>query len=191
MKYVMALGAALVMMVGVAGAADAPLTADTAKRFVASLPALESLGEEMEAEGKNEQLRFDTEPTVGEEFKPYSKAVMAMKTKYPSDYGRLNKAVKAHGFSAENWGAAGDRVMIAYMALKMEKENPGAAAQMQAMDPSMLDMMPPEMKAQFARAKLMMDTVAAASDEDKAAVAEVEDELDAYMDKQSAKHAAH
>ena len=55
----------------------------------------------------------------------------------------------------------------------------------------MLDMMPPEMKAQFARAKLMMDTVAAASDEDKAAVAEVEDELDAYMDKQSAKHAAH
>ena len=190
-KFMMTLGAVLVFATGPAFAGEAALTADTAKRFVASLSSVESLGKELEAEGKTDEMRFDADPKAGEEFKPYSKAVVALKAKYPSDYGRLSKAVKPHGFSAEEWGGAGDKVMIAYMALKMEKENPQAMAQMQAMDPNMLDMMPPEVKAQFEKMKVMMDTVAAASPEDKKAVAEVEDELDAYMENQSEDHSAH
>jgi len=79
-------------------------------------------------------------------------------------------------------------VMIAYLALKMEKENPGVMAQMEAIDPEMLKMMPPEMKAQMEQAKMMMATVAAASPEDKKAVAEVEGELDAYMESQASQH---
>ncbi|WP_375201953.1 hypothetical protein [Hyphococcus sp.] len=185
-KLIMALGAALVFAAGSAFAGDSALTADTAKRFVASLPSVETLAESLEAEGRVEEMRFDTEPKAGEEFKPYSKAVMALKAKYPSDYGKLSSAVKPHGFTAEEWGVAGDKVMIAYMALKMDKEDPGAMAQMEAMDPAMLEMMPPEMKAQMERVKAMMATIAAASPEDKKAVAEVEDELDAYMDEQGA-----
>ena len=184
-KFMMALGAVFFVVAGTAFAGDKALTADTAKRFVASLPSVEDLGKELEAEGKTDEMRFDTDPKAGQEFKPYSNAVKALKAKYPSDYGRLSMAVKPHWFSAEEWGAAGDKVMIAYMALKMEKESPDAMAQMQAMDPAMLDMMPPEMKAQMAQMKAMMETVAAASPEDKKAVAEVEGELDAYMDAQA------
>jgi hypothetical protein len=113
-----------------------------------------------------------------------------LKAKYPADYSRLDAAVKPQGFSAIDWGAAGDRVMVAYMALKMENENPQAMAQMQAMDPAMLDMMPPEMKVQMMQAQAMMATIANASAEDKKAVAEVENDLDAFMDKQD-KHAGH
>lgn len=183
-KFIMAVGAAILVAAGPAFAGDAVLTADMAKRFVASLPSVESLGKELESEGKTDEMRFDKNPKAGEEFKPYSNAVMALKAKYPSDYNRLSSAVKPHGFSAENWGAAGDKVMIAYMALKMDKDNPGAMAQMEAMDPSMLEMLPPDMKAQFERVKVMMDTVASVSPEDKKAVAEVEDELDSYMSEQ-------
>ena len=48
-----------------------------------------------------------------------------------------------------------------------------------------MDMMPPEMKAQMEQAMAMMETVADVSPEDKKAVAEVEDELDAYMEEQA------
>lgn len=184
-NLIMALGAVLIFVAGPAFAGDDALTADAAKRFVASLPAVESLGEELEAEGKTDEMRVNTQPKPGEAFKPFSGAVKALKSKHPSEYGRLSNTVKPHGFSAESWGEAGDKVMIAYMALKMEKENPGAMAQMQAMDPAMMDMMPPEMKAQMEQAMAMMETVADVSPEDKKAVAEVEDELDAYMEEQA------
>ena len=170
-------------------AADAPLTVDAAKRFVASLDAVKALGEQLEASGKTEQMQFDVQPKPGEEFRPYSKSVMAMKAKYPSDYAQLQKAVKSHGFGAEAWGVTGDRVMLAYMARKMEKENPGAMAQMHSMDASMLEMMPPEMKQQLAQAQAMMQTIAAAPPADKKVVAEVEAELDAFMDKEERAHA--
>lgn len=180
-----AASAAIIMTVG-ALAADAPLTADTAKRFVASLEAVEQLGAELEAEGKTEQLQFDQQPKAGEAFKPYSKAMLALKEKYPGDYAKLRSAVKPHGFTVEDWGYAGDRVMVAYLALKMEEENPQALQQMQAMDKSMLDMLPPDMKAQFAQAMVMMETVQNAPAGDKEAVAAVKDDLDAYMERDAA-----
>lgn len=174
-----------------AAAADAPLTVDSAKRFVASLDSVKTLGEEFEAEGKTDTLEVDAIPKAGEPFQPYSKSVAALKKQYPQDYSKLNAAVHKHGFAAEEWGAVGDRVMVAYLARKMEKENPQAMAQMHAMDPSMLDMMPPEMKAQMMQAQAMMQTVAAASPEDKKIVAEVEADLDAYMEKEAAAHSGH
>lgn len=190
-KLIMAIGAALLLAAGPAFAGEGALTADAAKRFVASLPSVESLGKKLEAEGRADEMRFDTQPKAGEEFKPFSNAVKALKMKYPSDYGELSSAVKPHGFNPEDWGVAGDHVMIAYLALKMEKENPGAMAQMEAMDPEMLKMMPPEVKAQIEQVKMMMKTVADASPEDKKAVAEVEDELDAYMESQAEQHSSH
>ena len=167
-------------------AADAPLTVDTAKRFVASLDSVKTVGEEIYAQGIAEEVQLDLEPKAGEPFKPYTKSVIGLKAKYPAEYSKLQTAVKPHGFSPEEWGAVGDRVMVAYLARKMEKENPDALAQMQAMDPSMLEMMPPEIKAQIMQAKAMMDAVAAAPAEDKKVVAEIEDDLDAYMNEEAA-----
>ncbi|GJL91103.1 hypothetical protein [Hyphococcus sp.] len=185
------IAATVMVFTNIALAADAPLTVDTAKRFVSSLESVESLGEEFVTNGKADKLMIDVQPKANEKFKPYSNAVFALKEKYPSDYSRLNSAVKPHGFSAEEWGAAGDRVMIAYMALKMEKENPQAMTQMQAMDPSMMAMLPPDMKQQFEQAQIMMETISSASDEDKKIVAEVADDLDDYMDRTADAHSGH
>lgn len=190
-RMISAIASLLILFNANAFAAEAVLNVETAKRFVASLKSVEALGKEFSANGKAEKLMFDVEPKADEKFTPYSKAVEALKAKYPSDYSRLGAAVKPHGFSAEEWGAAGDRVMIAYLALKMEKENPQALAQMQAMDPAMLDMMPADMKKQIEQAKVMLDTIAAASDEDKKAVAEVADDLDNYMSDAAEDHSHH
>lgn len=190
LKHLFAAAAAALLMTAGAGAADKPLTADAAKRFVASLDDIETLGREFEAEGKVDNMKIDTMPKAGEPFKPFSKSVTALKAQYPGDYAKLQNAVKPHGFSAEDWSVAGDQVMIAYMALRMEEENPQALAQMQqmhAMDKSMLDQLPPEMKAQMNMAMAMMETVQNASAEDKKAVAAVKDDLDAYVEKQAEK----
>ncbi|MEO1135741.1 MAG: hypothetical protein AAFW68_03895 [Pseudomonadota bacterium] len=185
LKFIAAWASAAVILFASAFADDAPLTADSAKRFVESLAAVEALGDELEAQGKTEQLQIAQQPKAGEAFKPYSTAVIALKEKYPSDYAKLRSAVKPHGFGAEEWGAAGDKVMIAYLALKMEEEDPTALQQMKAMDKSMLDMLPPEMKTQFTQAMAMMETVQNASDSDKAAVATVKDDLDDYMENET------
>ncbi len=179
-----AIGAFALLTVG-AFAGDQPLTEDQAQRFVKTLPVLESFGKELEAEGKMEEFRISTEPMVDKEFKPYSSAITVLKEEHPADHARLGAKLKPHGFSADEWAGVGDRVIIAWMALKMEQEDPGAMAQMEAMDQSMIEMMPENMKAQIQRALVMVETVKSASPEDKAVVATVKDDLDAYMQSQS------
>ncbi|WP_133162252.1 hypothetical protein [Hyphococcus luteus] len=176
------------LFVSHAVAADA-LTVDAAQRFVESLHSVKALGDRLEAEGKAEQLQLDMQPKAGEPFAPYSKSVTALKAKYPDEYSELKSAVKPHGFSAEEWGVTGDQVMVAYFARKMEKENPGAMAQMEAMDPAMLEQMPPQMKEQIMQAKAMMETISKVPPENKEVVAEVEDDLDAYMEAEEAAQA--
>ena len=161
-----------------------PLTTDQAKRFVETLPTLEAFGEELEEEGKTEVVRVDAQPKADEEFKPYSKVVMALKEHHPADYQTLDNKLKPHGFKADEWGRVGDRVLVAWMALRMAEEDPKAMAMMEDMDQSMIDMMPPEMQANIRRAFVMMETVKNAPEEDKKAVAPVKDDLDAYMESQ-------
>ena len=180
-SFVLAAVAALLPVVA-AFADSAPLTEDQAKRFVASLSAVEALGDELEAEGKTDQLDIETAPKAGEPFKPYSAAIAALSEKYPADHARLASAVKPHGFSADDWGAVGDRVIVAYMALKMEEEDPRAMEMMEGMDASMIEMMPPEMRDQMEAAFAMMETVKNAPADDKRIVSTVKDDLDAYME---------
>lgn len=170
---------------GAAVAGDAPLTEDQAKRFVKTLPALEALKNEMDEEGKSEHMNVATRPKAGEPFKPYSNAVAALKKDFPADHARLAKAVKPFGFTAAEWGNVGDRVMIAHMANKMQNEDPRTMAMMENMDPSMIDMMPPEMRDQLASTFAMMETVKNAPAEDREVVAKVGDELDAYMENET------
>ncbi len=175
------MGALLVVTAGAVASENKPLTDDQAKRFVDTLPALDRLGEELREEGKTDKLEIATQPKSGEEFTPYSNAVAALKTEHPADYAKLGAAVKPHGFSADEWGHVGDRVIIAYLALEMEKQDPRSAAMMEGMDASMLDMVPPEMRDQLAATFAMMETVKNAPADDKAVVAKIKPQLDEYM----------
>ena len=165
-------------------ASDAPLTEDEARRFVASLAAVETLGDAFEAEGKIDNLQFDSRPKAGEAFKPFSKGVTALEENYPADHARLAKALKPHGFSADDWGATGDRVMIAYIAVTMQEDDPRTLEMMEGMDASMMEMMPPEMRTQMEGVFAMMETVKNAPEADKATVAAVKADLDAYLAQQ-------
>ena len=184
LRIVAAAAVAGVLSIAAALADNAPLTEDQAKRFVASLSEVEALGDKLEAEGKTEQLKIDGAPKAGEPFRPYSAAVAVLQEKYPADHARLASAVRSHGFSAGDWGAVGDRVMIAYMALKMEEDDPRAMEMMEGMDASMIEMMPPEMRVQMESAFAMMETVKNAPAADKSVVSEVKDELDAYLERE-------
>lgn len=170
---------------GAVFAGDAPLTEDQAKRFVKTLPALDALKLEMDSEGKSDRMKVATHPKAGEPFQPYTNAVAALKKDFPADHARLSKAVKPFGFSAQEWGVVGDRVMIAHMANKMEAEDPRTMAMMENMDQSMIDMMPPEMKARLEATFAMMETVKNAPAEDREVVATVGDELDEYMENET------
>ncbi|MEO1252013.1 MAG: hypothetical protein AAFW81_06700 [Pseudomonadota bacterium] len=170
------------LFAGAAVAGDAPLTEDQASRFVDTLPTLDKLGEELEAEGKFEEFKIDNQPKAGEPFAPYSDAVANLKKNHPADHARLVNAVRPHGFSADEWGAVGDRVIIAYLALEMEEDDPRSMQMMDGMDQSMMEMMPPEMRAQLESVFAMMETVKNAPEADKKVVAGMKDRLDAHME---------
>ena len=174
---------AVVLVTGAIAADEKPLTEDQAKRFVSTLVAVEALGDALEAEGKIDNLRIEQRPTAGEPFMPYSSAVTVLKEKYPSDHAKLANTVEEHGFSTTEWGHVGDRVMIAYLALRMQEDDPDSLEMMAGMDKSMLEMVPPEMREQLESTFAMMETVKNAPETDKQAVAAVKDDLDAYMEK--------
>jgi len=75
-------------------------------------------------------------------------------------------------------------LIIAYMAVKMEEENPGAVAQMKAMDKSMLEMLPQAQRDQFASAIAMAETVENAPAADKEIAKKVGPEMEKYMNRQ-------
>ena len=179
----LALIGVLVAFAGAALADDpAPLTDADVTSFISTLDAANAFGDELDADGKTDALEVAMEPKPGEAFKPYSNAVAAMKTKYPTDYVRLGAIVSPLGFSADNWAATGDRVISAYFAVRMERDNPGAAAQMAAMDPALLARLPAAHRADFEALKALVATSAAVSPEDRAAVEPHMDALDAEMD---------
>ncbi|WP_411819351.1 hypothetical protein ABFZ85_10725 [Hyphococcus formosus] len=160
------------------------LTEDQAKRFVESLDSVNGFGDELEASGKTDRLAIDTQPKAGEKFMPYTKAISALKTNYPADYGRFAQLIKPHGFNADEWSGVGDRVMIAYLALHMQQEDPQAMAMLKQMDRSMLDNLPPELKSQMEASLVLVEAVQNAPQADMKVVSTVKAELDAYMEKQ-------
>lgn len=182
-KLGLALLGVLFAFAGAAVALEAsPLTDDEVTRFIASLEAANAFGDQLEAEGKTDALEVAMAPQAGEAFKPYSNAVAAMKTKYPVDYAKLGAFVAPHGFSADNWAATGDRVITAYFAVEMQRENPGAAAQMAAMDPSLLAMLPDAHRAEVEAMRALIATVATVPEADRAVIEPHMDALDAAME---------
>ena len=185
---VAALGAVLFAFSAAAEEAK-PLKTEEAKRFIETLEPTQALAEEIQAEGNAEALALEMRPKADEPFTPYTNAVTALKEHHPAVHGRLESIVSAHGFTTQSWASVGDKVMVAYLAERMEQENPQDFAHLEAMDPAMLEMMPDSVKEQMAAAFAMMNTVKNAPEADREAIQPVMDDLDAFMDNQVAAHA--
>lgn len=157
--------------------AETPLTGDTVARFIETLEPVEAFGDRLEADKKLEKLFEQREPTPGKDFRPYSDGVAALKKASPAEYEKLGALLKPQGFSQADWASTGDRVMLAYMANRMEKENPGyekqmaeMKAQMAAMDPAMLAQMPAQAKSGMLAAQAMVEAISKSPPADRAAV---------------------
>lgn len=179
MKRVIACAAAFALAAVPAFAAN-PLNADDVRHFVETLAPIEAFGDSLEKEGKLNVL-VGGGATFDGAFKPYSSGVAALKKELPGEFGRLAAVVKPHGFTPEEWGATGDRVMAAYMALRIERDEPGALAALEPVDPAELEKMPPEMRRQMQDYAAMMEAVKKAPEEDKKAVMPAMDMIDAHI----------
>jgi len=113
--------AALLLLLPLAAQAQpgAPLAEEEVRRFLATLPGLEELGERHADSGLNDQ---EIDPEGG--FDPMSAALTQIRghEAYPEFQGVL----QAEGFrDEERWAEVGDRTLRAYMAFKMNQEHPG------------------------------------------------------------------
>jgi hypothetical protein len=182
MKRIFALAAAFAAAVVPALAADS-LNTETVRHFVETLAPVQAFGDSLEKEGKLNVL-VGGGATVDGAFEPYSAGVTALKAQLPADFNRLEAVVKPHGFTPELWGATGDRVMAAYMALRIERDEPGALAALEPVDPAEMQKMPPEMRKQMQDYAAMMEAVKKAPDDDKKAVLPAMDAIDAHINAQ-------
>lgn len=169
---------ALVLLVGtcfvVVQSHAASFDSKAVESYINSLPEVEAFGERMESQGKDEAWLNDVSPMEGDTFDPHTRGISALKQHDPAEYAELGKIVGRHGFSSgENWAAVGDRVILAYGALKAESENPELfemVKQMESMDERMLAMMPAEVRAQMEQALAMARSFARVPDSDKQVV---------------------
>lgn len=184
-KFLAALGVFFVLAGEVLAADHEPLTDVKIRNFIASMEGVKALGQELEAAGKTQALEIEALPKAGEEFQPYTKSVAALKAKHPDDHRRLAALVKEHGFSLDNWAETGDRVMVAYVAEKAAAR-PEGLAHAQAMDPAMLSMAPPEMRAQMEGVMAMMEAIKKAPAADRLALKPHMAALDAELEETAA-----
>lgn len=180
-----AFGVVLLFTAGAHAADSAALTGGEVTRFIATLDDVKALSDEM---GPETDLMMQ-QPSADVAFQPCTDTVVGLREKYPAGYAKLETIAAAEGFSADQWGLTGDRVMRAYIVEKMEAENPGAAAKaaegakkMAAMDPKMLAMMPPGAKEQMDASLALMKVFEATPEGDRAAVRPYLTELDTVFD---------
>ena len=184
MKRIFAFVAAFALSIPPVLAADS-LSAADARHFAETLAPVQAFGDALEKEGKFNVL-VGGGATVDGAFKPYSAGVVALKAQLPDEFGRLAAVVKPHGFTPEQWGAVGDRVMAAYMAVRIEREQPGSLAQMELTDPAEIAKMPPEMRKQMTDYNAMVSAVKSAPDADQQAVLPAMETIDAHIAAQEA-----
>lgn len=165
-RLAIALSAAGVFL-AIGSAMAASLNAEQAKRFVAAMPDVSALSDDMRKGGRDKKIE-DTIRAVQSkdgEFSPLLKGMPIMKKEFPADYERLSGIVEKHGFSsAEDWAAVGDRVMTTYMAIKADGENTGQLLSIiENMTPEQFAALPPEAQNQFAHARMVIKATAAVS----------------------------
>ncbi|MEM9705495.1 MAG: hypothetical protein AAF850_05400 [Pseudomonadota bacterium] len=178
----LSLSALLFSSIGAALAAEAPaLTEERAMKFIDSLEGAMKLGEEMKEEDVS---IFEGRDDVldGDLFSPYSMSLRELKDENPSMFNRVNAFARKSGFkNALDWGATGDALFLAYAALNVPPNTAQMLAQMQAMSPDMLNMLPPAQRQGYDRAMQMLRALEAIPASDRDVVAAVRSELDAAL----------
>ena len=97
--------------------------------FIESVRAAQTLAPEFEE--LERQMDNQNESTMPDFSRIVSDSLEQMKGH--EAYGRLEDVVQDHGFdSLESWGATGDRVFQAWMAIEMAEQNPAARREMEA-----------------------------------------------------------
>ncbi len=139
--------------------------------YLDSLDEVKQLGERMQAAGQGAFLAREVSPRSGQPFDPHQRAVMALKREHAEHYGQLERIVRQRGFtSPESWALVGDRVVLAYGAIKAESESPEMlqlAQQMRGVDPQMLQLLPPDQRLQVEQALAVAESLAQVSEADK------------------------
>ncbi len=139
--------------------------------YLDSLDEVKQLGERMKAAGQDAFLAREISPKAGESFDPHQRAVMALKREHAEQYAQMKRIVLSRGFtSPESWALAGDRVVLAYGAIKAESESPEVlllARQMQGLDPQLLQLLPPDQREQVKQALVIAEALAQVPEADK------------------------
>lgn len=182
--YMSALTAFLLLSF-VNNASAASLTSQAAEGFVQSLTDVNNLAKTMEEEGKDKIFEGNAKPVPGKKFAPYSEPLPLLKNEYPTEYKKLGKIVRKHGFkSQESWASAGDDVMLAYMAGKM---NIPAASAMPQLPPGMENQLPPEALASMKKGIAMMETMRDVPQAHKDVVSPLAPQIDQWIATQGTK----
>lgn len=100
-------------------ASGAPLAEEEVRRFLATLPGLEELGERHADTGLDDT---DIDPEAG--FAPMAAALQQIRDH--AAYPEFQQVLQGQGFGEEErWAEVGDRTLRAYMALQLMEEHPG------------------------------------------------------------------
>ncbi len=98
--------------------ADSPLNGDDIQHFMNAMKPLQELGEKYNFENDDQMLAANSNMA---DFSPMSNSLEVIKSH--EAYGEFKKVIRAAGFSdATEWANIGDRVMKAYMSLKMTEQ---------------------------------------------------------------------
>ncbi len=161
------------------------LSGEDVTKFVKALPDIQTFTEKLQKEGKDKVLNVAVQPTPGDKnYSPYVKGTEVMKEKLPGEYKELGDIAGKHGFkSQEDWAKAGDSVMLAYMAVKLDAENPGALKNIKAIPEDQKAKMDAPMRARLEQTVTMLEIFTSAPESDRAAVKPHMKEIDAWLER--------
>lgn len=154
--------------------ARAELVPARIEAYIASLPQVRQLGDELKAEGKQDFLAREIMPKAGQSFDPHQRGIRLLQQQEPGYFTRLEHSVKAQGFtSADSWARTGDQVVLAYGAVKVAAESPqmlALAAQVGPEQALLMQALPPAQRAQLEQAMVIVQAVSQVPAADRAAV---------------------
>jgi hypothetical protein len=161
------------------------MEATAIEAYISSLPDVEALGARLEASGRVSGWFEEMTPLPGLPFNPHQQAVARLVEQEPAFHYELNKTVISHGFtSAQRWAEIGDRVILAYGALKAERENPALwqlATRYQQLPPEMLSRWSAEAREQVIQALAIVRAFDTSPAQDKLSVAPYVSRLDSAL----------
>lgn len=165
---------ALSLLFAASGAAADSLTDEKIRAFINTLEEAETL--EGDLDQLNEEQPGSGNPSDMPDFSSiFSDSVNKMRGH--EAYDRMEDIVEDNGFdSMEEWGATGDRVFRAWMAIEMESQHPQMAREMAAAmeeinnNPNLSEAQKEQMRSMMGGATAAMESARQAPEADKQAV---------------------